>query len=339
MDINMSNLTYLNEKVTCIILIQPEKIESPCIVCGTSDGKIILIQSPVNKSEYKYDEILIHKNKITKLIYIKETHLLFSCGEDGNIFMFSVQEIFGEATFYDNQITHIAQIFTFLDIGLGENTLLPIWEIDKIEKKMGRKNLLEKNFEEEKKKILEQNKIEINDIIKEMKKKQNEEITKMNEHISEIELEIENKKEEHKDNYDFIINEINRKKEGEVFLFEEACKDYEKDIIKLREELSELDSMYDEEISRIEKLYRGKFYDLKTDFERKSNSIIKENQKLLLKYEKEKENKICFITNLEVGSEIDQKNLLIEQDKINEENKNNINKLNEEIKNLKKKKS
>jgi hypothetical protein len=172
-----------------------------------------------------------------------------------------------------------------------------------------------------------------------MKKKQNEEITKMNEHISEIELEIENKKEEHKDNYDFIINEINRKKEGEVFLFEEACKDYEKDIIKLREELSELDSMYDEEISRIEKLYRGKFYDLKTDFERKSNSIIKENQKLLLKYEKEKENKIFFITNLEVGSEIDQKNLLIEQDKINEENKNNINKLNEEIKNLKKKKA
>ena len=66
---------------------------------------------------------------------------------------------------------------------------------------------------------------------------------------------------------------------------------------------------------------------------------MKENEKIFTKYEKEKEDKKCFITNLEVGSEIDQKNILIEQDKENEENKNSINKLNEELKNLKKRKT
>jgi hypothetical protein len=153
MDIILSNLTKINEKVTSIISIQPEKHESSCIVCGTLDGKIILFQSPIAKAQYKYEEIYVHKNKITKLIYIKESHLLFSCGDDGNIFMFSIQEIFGETTFYDNQINHIGQIITFLDVGLGENILMPIWEIDKIEKTKGKKALLEKIFEEEKNKI------------------------------------------------------------------------------------------------------------------------------------------------------------------------------------------
>ena len=179
MDINLSNLTKINEKVTCIISMQPEKHESPCIVCGTLNGKIILLQSPVNKAEYKYDEIYSHKAKITKLLFIKQSHLLFSCGDDGNIFMYSVQEIFGEATFYENQINHIGQIITFLDVGLGDNTLMPIWEIDKAEKTKGRKYLLEIKYEEEKNKILKNNEIEIKNMIKEIKKEQNEEISKM----------------------------------------------------------------------------------------------------------------------------------------------------------------
>ena len=268
MDIILSNLTKINEKVTCIISIQPEKHESSCIVCGTLDGKIILFQSPIAKAQYKYGEIYVHKNKITKLIYIKESHLLFSCGDDGNIFMFSIQEIFGEATFYENQINHIGQIVTFLDVGLGDNTLLPIWEIGKIEKTKGRKDLLEKKFEEEKNKILIENKKEIINIVKEIKQKHNEEIRGMLSKIDEIDLGIEMQKEDHKDNYDYIINEMNKKQKGELSLYEEACNDYEKEIAHLKNELEELDNMRDEEMDRIEKAYRNKFYDLREDFEK-----------------------------------------------------------------------
>ena len=339
MDLNLSNLTKINEKVTCIICIQPEKHESACIVCGTLNGKIILIQSPAVKAEYKYDEIYVHKSKITKLIFIKKSHLLFSCGEDGNIFMYSVQEIFGEATFYENQINHIGQIITFLDVGLGDNTLMPIWEIDEVEKTKGRKYLLEKKFAEEKEKIMKSNENEIKDMIKELKKEENEKINKMLDKIDELDLEIEQQKEDHKDNYDFIINEMNKKQRAELSLYEEACNDYEKEINEIKTELTELDNMYDEEMDKIEKIYRGKFYDLRTNFEKQSISIMNENEKIIEKYEKEKKDKNCFITNLEIGSEIDHKNILIEQDKENEENKSNINKLNEEIKLLKKRKT
>ena len=339
MDINLSQLTKINEKVTCIITIQPEKHESICIVCGTLDGKIILIQSPIYKAEYKYDEITVHKSKVTKLIYIKQTHLLFSCGEDGNIFMFSIHEIFGEATFYENQMSHVSQVITFLDVGLGENTLMPIWEIDKLERTKSKKQLLEKKFEEEKNKILKENKIEVKTIINEIKIKQDEEKSKMMDKTDELELQIVKEMEDHKDNYDFMMNEMNKKQFGEVYLYEEACNDYEKELNQLKSELTDINNMYDEEMNKIEKMYRTKFYDLRTDFEKRSNAILEENKKIIAKYEREQNDRKCFITNLEIGSEIDQKNILIEQDKVNEENKNNLIKLSEELKILKRRKA
>ena len=186
---------------------------------------------------------------------------------------------------------------------------------------------------------MKSNEIEIKDMIKELKKEENEKINKMIDKIDELDLEIEQQKEDHKDNYDFIINEMNKKQRGEHSLYEEACNDYEKEINEIKSELTELDNMYDEEMDKIEKIYRGKFYDLRTNFEKQSISIMNENEKIIEKYEREKKDKNCFITNLEIGSEIDHKNILIEQDKENEDNKSNINKLNEEIKLLKKRKT
>ena len=37
-----SDISYLTDKITCILVVQPKKIEKKCIICGTIDGKIIL---------------------------------------------------------------------------------------------------------------------------------------------------------------------------------------------------------------------------------------------------------------------------------------------------------
>ena len=338
-EINISNLTNLNEKVTCAISIHTENNDNICLVCGTLNGKIILVQSPFYKAEYKYDEIFAHKNKVTKLIYIKEVHLLFSCGEDGNVFRYSIQELFSQGTFYGNQIRHIGEVTTFMDVGLGDNALMPIWEVDKIERAKDENFILEKSLEEEKKENLKENKEEIQKIIREKEEKEFEEIRKMLDKSDEVDIEKELEKEEKEDNYNFIINEINKKQKEENSLFEQACRDYEKEINDIKTKLQDIENMHDEELDRIEKLYRSKFYNLKLEFEKKSNEIMNEKENLLLKYEKEQEDKSCFIANLEVGNEIDNKKILIEQDKINEEYKKNINKKIEEIKLLKQKKT
>ena len=338
-DINISNLTNLKEKVTCVISIKPEKNDNICIVCGTLNGKIILVQSPIYKAEYKFDEIYSHKEKITKLIYIKEVHLLFSCGEDGNVFRYSIQEIFTQGMIYQNKIKHIGQITTFMDVGLGDNVLMPTWEGEKIERTKNENYIIETKLEEEKKEISKSKEEEIQAIIKEKEEKEFEEIRKILNKSDELDIERELEKEEKEEEYNFIINELNKKQIEETSLFEQACYDYEKEINEIKNKLQDIENMHDEELDRIEKLYRSKFYNLKLDFEKKTNEIINEKENLLLKYEEEQEDKSYFIANLEVGSEIDNKKILIEQDKMNEEYKRNINKKIGEIKLLKQRKT
>ena len=338
-DTSSSSMVYLTEKISSILFIESEKMQNSCIVLGTLDGKIIITKSPINEAEYKYRELSIHKGPITKLIYSKETHLLFSCGEDGNIFISVIQEIDGDEAFYESLIFNIGQAADLKNGGLGENVLLPSWEMDKIEKTKGKKDILEKDFEKKIKEILEKNENEINGILKDMKNNQSEQINKMMDKLSELELEIKRQKEENRDNYNFIINEMNNKQNDEFSLYEVASADYEKEITSLRNQLAEIDRMYEEENEFLENEYQNKFYEIKKYFEKRTKAIKEEDDKIVEDYLREKDNKNVFVTNLEVENEIDNKNILLEQDKVNDEYNNKIKKLKQEIQNLKKKHS
>ena len=335
-DVNYSKLTYLNEKITSVVLIESDKLGTSCIVFGTLDGKIILIQSPINISEHKHKEIAIHKGKISNIIYSKETHLLFTSSDDGNIFILVIQEISGDEAFYESQINSIGQITNLLDVGLGVNVLMPVWDLKKIEKNKGIKDILEKKFEEEKKNILEKNENEIGNMIVDMKKKKEEELSNMYDKINELDLVIKKINQDNKESYNYIINEMNKKQEDENDLYLNASNEYENELNALKNELNTINKMYEEESNFIEREYKLKFFDLRRYFEKRTVLIKKENEKIEKNFLRIKEDKNVFITNLEVENEMDNKNILIEQDKINNNYKNHINKLNQEILDLKK---
>ena len=339
LELKYSNLTYLNDKVTCLLFVEFEKLQTFCIIYGTSDGKIVLTESPISQSEFYLKELYFHKGKITKLVYSKDTHLLFSCGDDGNIFITVIQEIAGDEAFYESLITNIGLVTDLEDGGLGTNILVPAWEMDKIIKTKGKRFILEKEFEEAKNEIMKKNENEINEILKEIRYKHNKEMSKLLDRINEIELEMKRQQEDNKDNIKFLINETKKKQVDEKNLFELACEDYENEIASLKKELDEVNDMYEEQSYLIEREFKNKFIDLKQDFEKRTKAIGIEDEKLQKKYLREKEDKLTFITNLEIENEMDNKNILIEQDKKNEEFKNKINKLNQEISNLQKKHS
>ena len=339
-DTNYSNLTYLTEKVSSALFIPSEKLQTSIVVLGTLDGKIIITKSPISEADYKYKELFLHKGRITKLIYSRDTHLLFSCGDDGNIFISIIQEIEGDdEAFYESLILNIGQVSDIKNSDLGENVLLPSWEMDKIERTKGKKDILEKEFEGQKKEILEKNENEISCILKDMKNNQSEEINKMIDKLSELELEIKRQNDENRENYNNIINEMNLKQTDEYNLYEVASSDYEREIVSLRNQLAEIDRMYEEECQFLENEYQNKFYDIKRYFQKRAKAIQEEDEKIEKDYLREKDNKNVFVTNLEVENEIDNKNILIEQDKVNDEYKNKIKKLNQEIINYKKRKT
>ena len=338
-DTNYSNMTYLTEKISSILFIPSEKLQNSVVVLGTFDGKIIITKSPIYEADYKYKELFVHKGRITKLIYSKETHLLFSCGDDGNIFITIIQEIDGDdEAFYESLILNIGQVSDLKNSDLGENILLPSWEMDKIEKTKGKKDILEKEFEGQKKEILDKHENEINCILKDMKNNQNEEINKMIDKLSELELEIKRQNDENRDNYNSIINEMSIKQSEEYNLYEVASSDYEQEIVSLRNQLAEIDRMYEEECQFLENEYQHKFFEIKKYFQKRTRDIKEEDDKIENDYLREKDNKNVFVTNLEVENEIDNKNILLEQDKVNDEYKNKIKKLKQEIENYKKRK-
>ena len=329
----------MTEKISSILFIPSEKLQNSVVVLGTFDGKIIITKSPINEADYKYKELFVHKGRITKLIYSKETHLLFSCGDDGNIFITIIQEIDGDdEAFYESLILNIGQVSDLKNSDLGENILLPSWEMDKIEKTKGKKDILEKEFEGQKKEILDKHENEINCILKDMKNNQNEEINKMIDKLSELELEIKRQNDENRDNYNSIINEMRIKQSEEYNLYEVASSDYEQEIVSLRNQLAEIDRMYEEECQFLENEYQHKFFEIKKYFQKRTRDIKEEDDKIENDYLREKDNKNVFVTNLEVENEIDNKNILLEQDKVNDEYKNKIKKLKQEIENYKKRK-
>ena len=148
-----SDMTFIKEQVTCFIIIFPKKLDKKCIICGTKDGKIVIFPYPINEANNKMDEIYTHSGKITKLNYIKEINMLISCGEDGNFFIYSLFEIFGETVLYEKNFEDIFRLNTALDISLGSSFLFPVIEMERIELNKNEEREAIGKFEEEKEKI------------------------------------------------------------------------------------------------------------------------------------------------------------------------------------------
>ena len=193
-----SVLSYLNEQITCLIIVQPKKLEKNCIICGTKDGKILLFPSPFKDAKYKWDGVKAHTGKVNKLVYISEVNMVLSGGDDGNIFIYSLYEILGETVLYDKKGENMFQYNTTLDIALGNYALIPISELEKIEINKNEEKDMEEKFLEEREKIALEHKSNILKIIINMNLKFEEEKKNIRNKIELLKEELKNNKEKNK---------------------------------------------------------------------------------------------------------------------------------------------
>ena len=101
--------------------------------------------------------------------------MLISCGEDGNFFIYSLFEIFGETVLYEKNFENIFKLNTALDISLGSSFLFPVNEMEKVELNKNEEKEVIERFEEEKEKIEYEHKNRKKNIIVDMEKKLEEE--------------------------------------------------------------------------------------------------------------------------------------------------------------------
>lgn len=112
---------------------------------------------PNSKHILPWKSIKSHRGKITHIEYNRDTNLIFSAGEDGNLFIYCLHEIQeGDNFNFDNENININtnnQINNILDEGLGDNVLYPLENIFLKENEILKQNNLIDDYKNQEEKL------------------------------------------------------------------------------------------------------------------------------------------------------------------------------------------
>ena len=323
-----SDITYIKDKISCIILIFPKKIEKKCLICGTKDGKIIIYPYPIKDATNKLDEIYSHTGEVKKIKYIREINMLISCGEDGNFFIYSLFEIFGETVLYEKNFENIFKLNTALDISLGSSFLFPVNELEKVELNKNEEKEVIERFEEEKEKIEYEHKNKKKNIIVDMEKKLEEEKNNLEKIVKEKETKMKDDEIKLKKALEDKNNELINNLKNDVKNNFNRLHDYQEEIKALKEKIKSNKEKYKNDIEQRKKDYENKYFEIKKGFDDKIISLLEDQKKLKEKYSNEKKDKKAFILNIEKETYLEEKIRAMEEiDRIDEFeiNKGNLN--------------
>ena len=208
---------------TAICNINSKRFGINSIAIGNDNGELCLYSHYINEVDgvVKFDSVMAHKTKINSIHFSRDTNLLFSAGEDGNIFIYTIYETpDGEnIQFEDNKNVAITQLHSILDEGLGDNVLVSLYELaiinETLDKYKAQIYNLEKQSDEVTKscdKMMREKEMEIN------RKKENE-INDLRSSISDLTHQHDALIQHYQTEIDSITNENKQKAlEREMYL-------------------------------------------------------------------------------------------------------------------------
>ena len=300
-EISQVKYTYgtIKEHGVSLCHIHTKRYEIQSVAVGTADGKVALYSKKID-SEIEpvplanFDMIHSHSNKVNFIFFSRDTNLLFSGGEDGNIFIYAVYEYPDgeEATFDENRIMSMGQINSILDEGLGDHVLMSLNEINLNEEKMKNKKeqiLKLKKTADESNQLFEKqlgNKIEeINSTkdneIQELKKKIENLENEKNSLINNYEKKMEETLQEHR-------KKFNERETNMNFKFEEL----HKEIGELQTLNKNMKNEYDKKLKEDNDNQKNKFKELEFFLTKNVDILNKKNEKLEKNLEEAKNNEI-----------------------------------------------
>jgi len=143
--------------------------------------------------------------------FSKETNLIFSAGEDGNLFIYCVHEILElEKIGEDNKLDNFNQLANILDEGLGDNVLFPITKILSNEQTIYNLECQLADLKKFEEKLVKDYEAKIKERELEILKKKDLEIKHLNDMIKEIKISKDSTVELYESQIKNIINENNR---------------------------------------------------------------------------------------------------------------------------------
>ena len=370
----MSQVKYtygiIDEHPVSCCHIHTKRYEIQSVAVGTVSGKVCLFSKKIDYEDpekdknhpkdnnnkennnsnvdiniTKFDSVISHSAQVNFLFFSRDTNLLFSAGEDGNIFIYAIYEYpDGDiAAFDENRLVAVGQLNSILDEGLGDNVLMSLNEINSNKEKVHNKEeeiaKLKKTAEESNKlfeKQLANKEEEMNaqreTEIEELKKQIEEMREERNNLINDYEKKIEETLQEHR-------KKFNEREANSNIKFEEL----HKQIDELKTLNKNMKNEYDQKLKDDNDNQLIKFKELEFFLKKNMDELNKKNEKLEKNIEEAKNNEIKKIKLIENEHEYE---LKLKSEKFNEimrqnqrdieEKINIISKLNDKIAKLEK---
>ena len=351
-EISQVKYTYgtIQEHGVSLCHIHTKRYEIQSVAVGTSDGKVALYSKKIDEEENptplpNFDIIQSHSNKVNFIFFSRDTNLLFSGGEDGNIFVYAVYEYpDGEcATFDENRVMAMGQINSILDEGLGDHVLMSLNEINLNEEKMKNKKdqiLKLKKTADESNQLFEK---QLGNKIDEINSSKEKEIQELQKKIKNLENEknilINNYEKKMEENLQEHRKKFNEREANANLKFEEL----HKEISELQTLNKNMKNEYDKKLKDDNDNQKNKFKELEFFLTRNVDILNKKNEKLEKNLEEAKNNEIKKMRLIEneheCELELKQKKFeeILQQNQLDLEEKINIiSKLNEKIGKLEK---
>ena len=352
--------------------IQTKRYEIQSVAIGTQTGKVCLYSKKIdyeepekdkNNQNYnhnnhsnndnnnqdinitKFDSVISHSAKVNFLFFSRDTNLLFSAGDDGNIFIYAIYEYpDGDiAAFDENRLVTVGQLNSILDEGLGDNVLMSLNEINSNEEKVRNK---EEEITKLKKAAEESNKLfekQISNKEEEMNLQRETEVAELKQKIEEMRNQRNNLINEYEKKLEEILSEhrkkFNEREANSNLKFEEL----HKQISELKTLNKNMKNEYDQKLKDDNDSQLIKFKELEFFLKKNVDDLNKKNEKLEKTIQDAKNNEIKKMRLIENEHEYELKlknekfNEILQQNQRDIEEKINIiSKLNEKIAKLEK---
>lgn len=252
--------------------------ELNAIAFGTSDGFVNILPYPFNTQIW--DVLKSHRSGITFMNFSQETNLIFTAGEDGNLFIYCVHEILELEKVGEDKVDNFNQLASILDEGLGDNVLFPISKILSNEENIYNLECQladSKKFEE---KLVKDYETKMKERELEILKKKDLEIKYLNDIIKEIKISKDSTVELYENQIKNIINENNRILIEKEKSFNDRIDNLSNSIHDLHSKIHFLTNDHENAMKNKDIEYDKLFKELEGELRRKFDDAKNANEKL-----------------------------------------------------------
>ena len=293
--------TKIKENLSSICNIKSKRYDIGAYATGNNNGIMSLYPNLLfldskgkqnGKIASPWTSIKSHRGRITHINFNKDTNLLFSAGEDGNLFVYCIHELQdGENLSYENTTTmNMNQITSILDEGLGDNVLYPLNSIFSREEEIHNQNNMIDEYKNQEEKLrsehamkLRERGIELNDaLVKETNKLKEElriEILDKDNIIEKYKTKIKNLENEQRQ----ILIDKEKQYTERIDQMSNTIHDLNSRIYSLKSDheidLKKKDESFEKKFKEIDKELRKEFEKIKNENDKLTNDL-KTRQKM-----------------------------------------------------------